>query len=214
MKNNFNNHTVAVYAASFPFDITDDYVCDERMREINGCSDVKVRQSKYYVWKLLEIALKQSFGLSLAEMDVSKNANGKWDCSECEFSLSHSENVVAVAVSNTPVGVDVERFNPERFDERLQRRIMTESELARSQMLTAAERGKYANVIWCKKEALFKLNGGKTFAPNVTETGDGRCIVKTVLQDDKTYVMAVAAKSIQDIEFYGINVDISDMDVT
>ena len=214
MKNNFNNHTVAVYAASFPFDITDDYVCDERMREINGCADVNVKQAKYYVWKLLEIALRRTLRIAPSETETYRDVNGKWHADGFEFSLSHSGDVVAVAVSDAPIGVDVELFNPDRFGENLQKRIMTESEYANIRALSAEERRRQANVLWCKKEALFKLDGGAKFIPNATETETRRCIVKTVSDNGKTYVLAAASDNIQDIEFYGINVDISDMDAT
>ena len=77
-----------VYFAHIPF-VCDGYVCDIRQKEIESCSNFKVKQEKFYIWKLLEIALKQSLGIDIREVEFRKLDNGKWVCDKCQFSLSH-----------------------------------------------------------------------------------------------------------------------------
>ena len=71
------------------------------------------------------------------------------------FSISHCREAVAVAVSDTPVGVDVESVR--RFDEALVRRTMNEEE---QQRIFAAEEPARAFIrLWTQKEAVLKLRG-------------------------------------------------------
>lgn len=196
------------YAALFPFCTRDDIICDARRQEIDDCKNFKVRQAKFYSWKLLEIAAKQTFGLELHELEVEKGSNGKWRCDEFEFSLSHSGSVVAVAVSNRPVGVDVEKADLSRFDERLNRRIMTEAESEFVKTLSLKEQQRYANIIWTRKEALFKLLGTNGFIAKSIETTCADCITKTVTADGASYYMTVVSEHIDNAVFQGVNVDI------
>lgn len=71
------------------------------------------------------------------------------------FSISHCREAVAVTVSDTPVGVDVESVR--RFDEALVRRTMNEEE---QRCIFAAEEPARAFIrLWTQKEAVLKLRG-------------------------------------------------------
>lgn len=74
------------------------------------------------------------------------------------LSISHSGDTVAVAISDTPVGIDVERLRP--VEERLVNYVCTPAE--RQFVLTAAddERTRRFFAVWTAKEALFKRDGG------------------------------------------------------
>ncbi len=209
MKTESNRSETFVYVARFPFEINDNFLCTERQKDIAGASNCNVRQSKLYVWKLLEIALLKSFGLELSKLNVVKNSNGKWICDECEFSLSHSGDIVAVAVSDKPAGVDVEMLNPERFGEQMQNRILTETELTQSKLLAEKERAVYANVLFSQKEAAFKMSDCKNFVAHVIETSKYKFEVKT-LQTDNTYIVSAVSSCAQKIVFNALNVELND----
>ncbi len=97
------------------------------------------------------------------------------EIAECEFSLSHKDDLVAVAVSRSPVGIDIEKIDAERFDEKLQARILTPAERSALSRLAASERSLRANILWTEKEALFKRDNGKLFAANKLETANSHC---------------------------------------
>ena len=63
---------------------------------------------KYYAWKLLEHGIKNTLNLTLEEADFTLSENGIWESSFCKISISHCKNLVAVAISDKNVGLDIE----------------------------------------------------------------------------------------------------------
>ena len=67
------------------------------------------------------------------------------------ISVAHSQGVVAVAISNRAVGIDIE--SSERDFERAKSRFMSQEEM------TLSSHKHWAAYVWCAKEALYKLYG-------------------------------------------------------
>ena len=90
----------------FNSDLSDIDSC--RAKYINSISNEKRKKQSYFVWKLLERALKIE---GIKDFSFVNN-NGKWQLTneKVKFSLSHSFNMVCVAVDNSCVGVDVEKM--------------------------------------------------------------------------------------------------------
>lgn len=152
-----------------------------RNAEIIRCKSEKTARQKYYVWKLLEQAFLRSFKKSLGEFSPYKDRFGKWRAEGAEFSLSHSGNVVAVAVSSAPVGTDVEMFLPERFEKRLADKILTESERIEYSAADPQKKPVYLAGQWSKKESVFKILGGKTVISRIeTKKFETFCEIVTV----------------------------------
>lgn len=193
---------IRVFIAKFPFKVNSDYLPLPRRKEIDSCGDEGVRRSKYYSFKLLERALATVYSVSLKDVDFKKNASGKWTCDVCELSVSHSNDIVAVAVSDKPVGIDVELIDCSRFDERLQRRILSASEQETAISLTAEERARYANKLWTVKEALFKRDEGTAFAAASIDTLLGDYETVTVLDGDKKYYLSIAGQPNAVVEYH------------
>lgn len=194
---------VQVYVAQFPFPVEEEKVLPhDRAAEIDRCSNDDVRIAKFYVWKLLENALTCAFGLKIGELDLKCAKNGKWECPECCFSLSHSGNFAAVAVSQNPVGIDIERCNKERFTPALAKRIVTAYEGEMIESLEEAARRTELNALWTKKEAIFKFVGGDGFHPKHIETSKYFCVTKRFRCKDESYYITVASKDSQQIVFH------------
>ena len=200
-----------VYVASFPFYTDGGVVCAERAREIADCADKKTRQSKFYAWKLLEYALKSSFGSDADNVTFRKTADGKWTCGKCGFSLSHKDSLAVVAVSSLPVGVDIEKITPERFDGKLQARILTENERSKLSRLAPSERSLCANILWAEKEAAFKRGGNGRFVANTIETSANRTVLRKIRYGGSDYVLAVACGGAEEPTFYVRGVEICDL---
>ncbi len=71
------------------------------------------------------------------------------------FNFSHCKTGVLVAVSDTPIGVDIESYHA--FDEALLRRVMNEEECA--DILADKEPVKRFIYYWTRKEAYLKYKG-------------------------------------------------------
>ena len=171
----------------------------EREREIAQTRNERAKKEKYYVWRLLELALRQSLGLELREIGVFKNENQKWGANGVFFSLSHTSGAVAVAVSNAPVGVDIEQYHTPRAD-RLAARVLTARELADYQK--APQRDEFLLQKWVAKEAIFKASDKKVFSPANTETTDAGVTIGTLDQNGTRYTFALATAAPDHIRIF------------
>lgn len=197
-----------VYVCKFPFEVENHSIFPrERLEEINAVSNAQLKEQKFYAWKLLEYALKRSFGSDIKTVKFTKQ-NGKWTCDEYKFSISHCNDVLAVAVSRENVGVDVELVNPARFKMDLARKICAERELINLLLLNENERALKLNAMWTVKEAAFKRLGGKTFVPSRIEISTETHTTKQLRCGNKTYFLSVASLYADKAEFNFANVDL------
>ncbi len=200
---------IYVFAAKYPFDVLSGYMPPARQAEIDCCKDVNVRQSKYYAFKLLEIALRDVYRKQLCDVNFVLDVNGKWSCDVCKFSLTHSGCIVAVALSDKPVGLDVEKVDISRFDVKLQNRILCKNEQAFAWQLPDERRALYANKLWTAKEALFKRDGGKTFVPEQTDATEQKWQTVTVNDGKTQYYLTTAGQCDCFVEYrmFAVNLD-------
>ena len=177
-----NAGTLDVYLAAVPADfIPVPLYPPERAEEIMSPRNMALRRERCAVWMLLGLALRRSFGLAMEQLRFEKLPEGKWVCDRAYFSLSHDRSAVAVAVSDAPVGVDLERDTAfrERFPDpdvlsRLERRSCTPAELA-------ALRGTEDFLaLWTKKESIFKCVGGPYFDPAETDARSRPTVTRSV----------------------------------
>ncbi|MBQ3235548.1 MAG: hypothetical protein IJA97_05265 [Clostridia bacterium] len=122
----------------------------ERDIEVKNAGCEKAKREKFFSWKLLEYALKDGLGLDISKLEFKKTENGKWSCDRCHFSITHSKSAVAVAVSNFPVGIDMEEV--ERNTTQLEK-------LFKNDKL----KGVNALVKWTEWESSYKLKGEGSF---------------------------------------------------
>ena len=172
----------AIFYATIPSEINDFIVFSKlRQNEIDKCTDIKTKAQKYCVWKLLEIAVNKHIGIDFNKIQFKKNQNGKWECDEFCFSLTHSNSLVAVAISPYFIGVDAQILKAVNPD--LQNKILTESE---QKLITS----------WCKKESLLKLNGDKALLPTKREVQTVEFFNKDILIADKKYFICACGKGV------------------
>ena len=164
-----------------------------RQRAIEECSDGQTKRQRYCVWQLLDYALKQTIGKGVDELDFAVDEYGKWSCNGgVHFSLSHSGSVVAVAVSASAVGIDVEAVDEQRFNARLASRILTEGELTLYSSVPQEQRPQMLAAAWTKKESVFKRDGGKSFVPSSIDTSLATTFSEKVTFGDNEFVLSVA----------------------
>lgn len=185
-----------VYVAEIPQDTPlSEVYPPARDEEIKACGSQKVQREKYYAWKLLEYAAERTFGKKLKKIEFSKTENGKWECKDFTFSLSHSKNAVAVALSRKPVGVDIELAAPVK--EGVAEKILSANERAEYNALTKEEREDYLLRKWTQKESIFKCGNQSRFVPALTETQNEPLRTEQVELAGEAYLLSVASENIQ-----------------
>ncbi len=109
---------------------------------------------------LIKTALADYWNCPLDEVSYSVSPSGKpyVEGNPVYFSISHSGNMVFCALSEFPIGVDIEQIRP--IPEKAWRRIFTENEL---NYISSAEHEQEKTrrffTLWTRKEAIFKVQG-------------------------------------------------------
>ncbi|MEE1238392.1 MAG: 4'-phosphopantetheinyl transferase superfamily protein [Acutalibacteraceae bacterium] len=103
---------------------------------------------------LLKNMIKDIYGRE--EFSVEYNENGKPLLDFCFFSISHSGGFAVCAVSDSPVGVDIERMCG--FKKREKYMLFTVRE---SEYVNECDCESRFCTLWTRKEALIKAKGGK-----------------------------------------------------
>ena len=189
-----------LYIAFIPDKPVEKVYPPERQEYIQSTSNEVLRNQRYFVWKLLEYALKNSFGFDFKEMKFNLNKQGRWECDKCYFSLSHSNNVVAVAVSDSPVGVDIE-FMERSFSDKLYKKILTEKEISEYINMEKSEQKNYLIKKWTAKESLFKIGESKVFHPKELQN-DRKVYTNTIILNDIAFCYSVTNDNIEKLRVF------------
>jgi phosphopantetheinyl transferase (holo-ACP synthase) len=195
--------TLDVYLARIPEDKKLAHLYPkERDKEVRAVKNEQVRKHKYYAWRLLEHALLKTFAYDIKKIEFTKAESGKWLSKDLEFSISHSGDLVAVAVSKKAVGVDIQ----------VQKSLS--SSTFEGRMLTEKERGHLASLddekerqtelikLWTIKESIFKTFNSDKYIPAEIETSDYETHSETVDVNGVTYHLAVCGSDISKIRIF------------
>lgn len=150
-----------------------------RMEELSRVTNREVLGGKRATWTLLEAATHHAFGISPSNVRFDKKENGKWECDSFCFSLSHSEKYAAVAVSDVPVGVDIEEISafekkyPPHRREMIKRKILSPNESPKEPLIS----------LWTKKESIYKCLGTDGFSPKDTDTSRFGALSRTLFDE-------------------------------
>ncbi len=125
--------------------VTDYRDADERKAR---CKARSPQKGSAFGVSLLEYAVQDTWGISLPEMSPPNTGKPVFTKeTDKYFSISHSKTHVVVAVSDRPVGVDVET-----------RRDITEN--SRRMLMDDTENEEFDFFdLWCLRESVYKLNG-------------------------------------------------------
>lgn len=177
-----------------------------RAKEIDSVSNRTVKAQKIAVWNLLELAIKTFYNLDMKDLTFTKNSFGKWQTDGFYFSLSHTKNLVCVAISDLPVGVDVENFSEFikkiKNEEDLFNKITAkeEKELYKSPSISRL------SAIWTQKESIYKKSGEGVFNPSKIQINQSNVFCEELDVFEK-FVFSVATDMEKcDVYFYELPV--------
>ena len=168
----------------------------ERNNEILKCSNQKVINEKYWVWKLLEYALKKTFNKKIEDIEFRKLKNGKWITDFCEFSLSHSRGIVAVALSRKSVGVDVQEVS--EVNERAILRVLNKKQVLEYE--DSVNKTEYLIKKWTEKESAYKFLNAPKFRPSKINTEEFSFNTINLELDDKLYLLTICSPDLSKLK--------------
>ena len=179
----------------------------ERMEEVLNCTNEQVKKQRYYAWMLLEYGLERTFLQKIANLTFEKTKGGKWTSSTCYFSISHSENAVAVVLSRKPIGVDIELLRPTKngFIEK----VLTKKEQTEFSSIPQEDQTEYLIGKWTEKESIFKAYEEGRFQPAKIETGRYFVKSKKLVVDGEEYILSVAGDTLGNLRIFE-NIDLGE----
>ena len=194
--------TIAIYVAAVNEGVDLERIFPEsRKIEISEISNNALRCEKYSAWRLLDIAFKKSLGYDIRNISFNKLDTGRWECDRACFSLSHSHGFVAVAVSHSPIGIDIQKHTIPTSP-RFAQRILTADEYKVYSSLPFESAEAYLMSEWTKKEAIFKATGTGAFVPSSINTADYTTHTTLIDKNGSRYYISVCADSVEDIVLF------------
>lgn len=132
------------------------------LRYLRACD----RKLSLGAWRLMESSLKQH-GFSTENVMIGKN--GKPECNGIYFNLSHSLDMVLCAVSENPVGCDIEKVTDAPME--IARRVFCEKERGYIDAAQSVEERNHRFFrLWTMKESYMKMTGeGMSLSPERIE---------------------------------------------
>lgn len=107
---------------------------------------------------LTKTVIKKTFGIDIAQQEFAYTEYGKpylLNYSDVHFNISHSGKYVVCAVSDKPVGVDIQRIGEYNSD--VAKRVCNEKELV--QIENSLDKASEFTKLWTQKEAVLKMHG-------------------------------------------------------
>ena len=115
----------------------------------------QARQASLLGWNIL-LLLMEKAGKETSSLTISCNEDGKPSIPGFEFNISHSGDIVAVAISTSEVGVDIEKEEERDYDA-LEKRYLGPKETEIYQK--SEDKAHTFLTLWTKKEAFHKHVG-------------------------------------------------------
>ena len=193
MNRKMDKNRTDVYLALLPCGECDEPLYpEERDTLVKSTANPTVRRERYFVWRLLEVAIRRSLGLELSEIGLRREGE-RWTSELADISLSHG-GALAVAVSGAPVGVDIESLSGNSDNARLAERFFSDAERAEYYAAPEEERRAAFLGIWTAKEAIFKSQRSAAFAPSEVDSGASRVHSRTVRLGNEDFILSVATE--------------------
>jgi len=176
----------------------------ERVEEIRGIGNPQTVAAKITSWNTLRHAISGSLHREMEEFVFRREDKGGWSAEGLYFSLTHTDRFAAAAISDAPVGVDLENLsdylhkqeNTRRSYSSIAQKICTPLELERCDSPSSFL------LLWTRKEAIFKCSDQPFFSPLKTDTFS-RPVFSFRSESVPSYLLSVCGSSSGPIVLHG-----------
>lgn len=168
------------------------FVCDEKQEKIKRFHFDIDKKLSLYSELLVRTIICQTLNIPNTEIIFDRNKYGKpylRGYHDFHFNLSHTRDAIAVAVSNGPVGVDIEKFRDANIE--IAKRFFTDGE-ASFITRNIIDTDKRFYEIWTKKEAYIKFIGkGLSIPLNSFDVLDNNISINIHTFEKDDYIISV-----------------------
>lgn len=163
---------------------------DEEYAQLCSDTSISPNQKLSLAGKALaKNAISQEFNIDKEDIIFKKTPKGKpyTESAEVEFSISHSKDIVVCAISDKPVGIDIEKIRKVNLN--VAKRLFAPDE--QEYIFQECTQQRFFEV-WTRKEAYVKLLGyGIPYFPKFSVMGNEN--IETYVK--KHYILSVARKT-------------------
>lgn len=135
-------------------------ISKERVNKIKNLRKSEDKIRSLYSELLIRYALKEKFNLAVEDIKFIKNRFSKpllLGYENIHFNLSHCGHWIVCAVSDSPIGIDIEKI--ESGDSRFIEEVLHYKEIEYLTRFEANEKNTKYYTLWCLKEAYGKYMG-------------------------------------------------------
>ncbi|MCL2223133.1 MAG: 4'-phosphopantetheinyl transferase superfamily protein [Oscillospiraceae bacterium] len=175
------------------------YLSQERIEKIGRIKSSSQKGLSAAVYALLRYALAVKYGIDEPVLfDYGKNEKPRLkDFPYIHFNLSHTASAVACALSDSPIGVDVQRIS--NVSDKVAERVLTKQEF--KEFLQTENQDEYFCRLWTIKESLLKQTGQGIAAEFREMSADGFSDITVYKGDDYYCCITKANAAIEKVSF-------------
>jgi 4'-phosphopantetheinyl transferase len=85
------------------------------------------------------------------------------ECSLLNFNISHTDNILVIALANEPIGIDIERIRGIKYMEQVAKRVFSHEDYEKIVKLKNLAKNNEFIKLWTQYEAKIKLAGSSIF---------------------------------------------------
>lgn len=127
---------------------------ESRKQKITRCKQIEARKQSLGAGLLLGYILNQ---YGLVDKEIKYGSNGKPEIEGICFNISHSKKMVVCAVSNKPVGCDIEKISA--APQKVADRFFSKNEIEHLAQFSGEEKNREFYRLWTMKESYMKMTG-------------------------------------------------------
>ena len=130
--------------------------------------------------------------IDLSKVKFSKNGKPYLEGNKKYFSLSHTHQMVAIAINNKPVGIDIEYILPNNICSMLAFKLLNKKQL--HSYFQSKDRAIWFTKYWTQHEAYLKLTENTFNFKNLKTTIKAKCKTKQVKYQNRILIVSVVTK--------------------
>lgn len=155
------------------------------VKHCQSYKEERLKQASLFAWITL------SKNIDVNKVKFTKNGKPYLVGNKKYFSLSHSFNLIAIAIDSKPVGIDLEMLLPSNIASMLANRLLTGSKLIA--YYKAKDREVWFTKYWTKYEAFCKLKDKSFNFSCFKQSFNAKVNSKQIKNNGRTFILTVVS---------------------